>query len=155
MYDGDIETVKDMLVDLQKYVVEIDKYQLNILADDYREKYFDSMVFNCSQNQGKIFVCESAGQVFGMIAGGLEAYCENDRLCYSCPKKGIVYELIVKKDKRHFGAGKMLLNAMEEYFKSIGCEYIQIDVFSYNEPAKRFYYNQGYEDRMLSVFKKV
>ena len=32
------EQIKDLLVDLQKYIIEIDKYNLNIISQDYREK---------------------------------------------------------------------------------------------------------------------
>lgn len=67
-----------MLVDLQKYIIEIDKYNLNIISQDYREKYFEF----------------------------------------------------------------------------IDCEYVQVDVFAYNEHAKKFYLKNGYEDRMVTVFKK-
>lgn len=44
---------------------------------------------------------------------------------------------------------------MDDYFKSLGCEYIQLNVFSYNESAKQFYYKNGYEDRMHTLFKKI
>ena len=149
------DKVKDLLVDLQNYVIEIDKYKLNIISRDYREKYFDNLLEDCTNNQGKIFVYVKANKVLGMIAGFIETCDERDKLVYSCPKKGIIAELIVDKDSREFGVGTKLLEAMENYFKSIHCEFIQIDVFAYNESAKKFYYKNGYEDRMLTVFKKI
>lgn len=36
-YDEDI---KDLLVELQEHIVEIDREKYNILTPDYREKYF-------------------------------------------------------------------------------------------------------------------
>ena len=90
-----------------------------------------------------------------MIAGYVERYSDRDKLDYACPKKGIIAELIVAKNSRKDGVGTKLLSKMEEYFKTIGCEYIQIDVFAYNENAKKFYYNKGYDDRMITVFKKI
>ena len=53
------------------------------------------------------------------------------------------------------GIGTELLKYIENYFKSIDCEFVQIDVFAYNEHAKKFYYKNGYEDRMVTVFKKL
>ena len=149
------EQVKNLLVDLQKYVIEIDKYGLNILSEEYREKYFDYLLNDCKNMNGKIYVYENDGCAVGMIAGYVETYSPRDQLVYSCPKKGIVAELIVDKNFRKDGIGAMLLEKIEKYFKLIGCEYVQIDVFAYNQNAKNFYYKHGYEDRMIMVFKKL
>ena len=149
------EQAKDLLVDLQKYVIEIDKYKLNIISDEYRDKYFDCMLADCNLNQGKCFVCVDGDKVLGMAAGYVEQYNERDKLDYSCPKKGIVAELIVDKNYRKYGLGTNLLNHIEYYFKSINCKFVQIDVFAYNVNAKNFYYKNGYDDRMLTVFKKL
>lgn len=151
----DFEQVKDLLVDLQKYVISIDKYNLNIISKDYREKYFEFMLSDCKASQGKIFVAVEENNVVGMVAGFVQEYDERDKLDYSCPKKGIVAELIVDKNFQTKGVGSKLLKHIEAYFKSISCEFVQIDVFAYNENAKKFYYKNGYEDRMITVFKKL
>ena len=80
---------------------------------------------------------------------------KRDKLDYLCPKKGLIAELIVSKKARSSGIGTQLLKTMEDYFKSIKCEYYQIDVSAYNEGARKFYYKNGYEDRMITVFKKI
>ena len=149
------EQVKGLLVDLQKYVIEIDKYKLNIISDEYRDKYFDYMLADCNSNQGKCFVCVDGDKVLGMVAGYVEQYGERDKLDYSCPKKGIIAELIVDKNYRKDGVGTKLLNQIEHYFKSINCKFVQIDVFASNVNAKNFYYKNGYDDRMVTVFKKL
>lgn len=149
------EVVKDLLVDLQNYVIKIDKYNLNIISEDYREKYFEYMVDDCNKNQGKIFVAVEDDVVLGMIAGFLQTYSERDKLDYKCPQKGIISELIVSKNSRKGGVGTKLLKFMENYFSTIGCSYVQIDVFAYNENAKNFYYKNGYENRMIAIFKKL
>ena len=151
----DIEQIKDLLVELQQYVIEIDKYNLNIISDEYRDKYFEYMIDDLKTQQGKIFVAEEENQIIGMIAGYIQTYDERDSLDYSCPTKGIVVELIVSKKLRSKGTGQMLLKKMEDYFKSINCEFVQIDVFAYNEIAKNFYHKNNYEERMLTLFKKL
>lgn len=153
--NDDIERIKDLLVELQQYVIEIDKYNLNIISTEYRDKYFNYVLEDCVSQQGKIFVAEDDNKIIGMIAGYIQTYDERDKLDYSCPKKGIVAELIVGKNLRSKGTGKILLNKMEEYFKSISCEYSQIDVFAYNNIAKNFYHKNNYEERMLTLFKKL
>lgn len=152
---NDTEQIKDLLVELQYYVIEIDKYNLNIISPEYRDKYFDYMIEDCESKEGKIYVAEDDETVVGFIAGYVQSYDEIDRLDYSCPKKGIVAELIVSKKSRSKGTGNLLLEKMENYFKSIKCEYTQIDVFAYNEIAKKFYYKHNYEDRMITLFKKI
>lgn len=49
----------------------------------------------------------------------------------------------------------MLMNKMEEYFKSKDCEYILVDVFAYNENAIKFYDRNGYHSRMYTKIKKI
>lgn len=147
--------VKDLLVNLQNFVIKIDKYNLNLISKDYREKYFDYLLQDCNKNQGKIFICVKRNKVLGVIAGFVERYDERDKLVHSCPKKGIIAELIVDENSRDGGIGTKLLKTMEDYFKSISCEFVQIDVFAYNEIAKNFYSKNEYEDRMLTMFKKI
>lgn len=149
------ENVKDLLVDLQKYVISIDKYNLNIISSDYRDKYFQYMLNDCIQGEGKVFVAIENDLCLGMIAGYVQKYGNRDKLDYLCPKKGIVSELIVSTNARNKGIGNKLLSKMENYFKSINCEYIQLDVFAYNSNAISFYNKNGYENRMITMFKKV
>lgn len=117
------EEVKNLLVELQEFVIEIDNFKLNTISKDYREKYFEFMIKDCEDNQGKIFVATENNKVIGMIAGFIQNYDERDSLDYTCPKKGLIAELIVSKNARCGGVGTKLLRAMEEYFKSINCEY--------------------------------
>lgn len=113
------------------------------------------MLDDCKGNQGKTFVAIDRNKVVGFVSGFVQEYGERDKLDYSCPTKGIIAELIVNKNSRTNGVGTELLKHIENYFKSIGCEFVQIDVFAYNENAKRFYYKNGYEDRMITVFKQI
>ena len=63
--------------------------------------------------------------------------------------------MIVSKKIRGSGIGQKLMKKMEEYFKSIGCEYVLIDVFAYNDLAINFYNKQGYHARGLIDIKKL
>ena len=136
-------------------IKEIDKYNLNIISKEYRDKYFDFMLKDCINQQGQIFIAVTEGIVVGFIAGFVQIYEKRDKLDYTCPKKGVIAELIVNKNCRSNGIGYKLLSAMENYFKSVNCQYIQLDVFAYNDIAKNFYYKNDYEERMLTLFKKI
>ena len=67
----------------------------------------------------------------------------------------MVSELIVSKNARSMGIGKQLMQKIETYLKSIGCEYIFIDVFAYNENAIKFYDKLGFHTRGLIDIKKI
>ena len=149
------EDVKDLLVELQKYVVSIDKYHLNIVSPQYREVYFKKTLKLIKQNNGKIFVAVKDNKAIGMIAGYIQKYDKLDRIDYTCPKKGIVEELIVSSTNRDKGVGNQLLACMENFFRENNCEFCQVDVFSYNDIGKNFYNKYNLENRMETMFKKL
>lgn len=149
------ENIKDLLVELQQYIVKIDKFKLNILGENYREQYFKKTLEEVYSNNGKLYVAVENGGVLGFICGFVRNYTEEDKLDYLCPKIGVISELIVSKNSRQGGVGKELLETMENYLKSISCKYITIEVFAYNEVARKFYDKYGYEDRCINLFKKI
>ena len=87
--------------------------------------------------------------------GIIRKYDKYDYLDYKCPKSGEITELVISKNIRSKGVGKMLMNKIEEYFKNQNCEYIFVDVFAYNQNAIRFYYKDGYHTRMEIMLKKI
>ena len=72
---------------------------------------------------------------------------------FNAPKRGRITELVVAKNVRFNGIGTILLKAMEEYLKSVGCKDILIGVFAYNDKAVKFYEKNGYHIRMLDMTK--
>lgn len=108
-----------------------------------------------NDNEGKCFLAIENDKVIGLIMGYIRQYDEYDYLDYKCPRSGEISELIVSKSCRNNGVGRELMKKMEEYLKSIGCKYIFIDVFAYNETAIKFYEKEGYHTRGLINVKKV
>jgi ribosomal protein S18 acetylase RimI-like enzyme len=149
------EAVKDLLVELQEYIASIDKFKLNILTDEYRDRYFELTMEEVYSNQGKIFVATNNDCVVGMVAGYKVSYTVDDQIDYKCPPKGMISELIVSKNQRGGGVGKQLMSQMEKYLIDIGCEYIKLQVFAYNQTAYDFYKNLGYEPVLIDMLKKV
>ena len=47
------------------------------------------------------------------------------------------------------------MNKMEKYFKEIGCEYILVEAFAYNDVAINFYIKEGYHSRVYDMIKKI
>ncbi len=153
--ESDYEQIKDLLVELQNYIASIDKYKLNILTDGYREGYFNKTLSETNSGGGKIFVAKDGDKVIGVIAGHLRKYNHLDRLDFTCPKMGIIEELIVSQNARAGGVGKMLVEKMEEFFKLQDCEFVKLEVFAYNKNAHEFYLNLNYENRLIDMIKKL
>lgn len=150
-----LEDVKDLLVELEEYIISIDKDELDQLHHDYRKKMAVLDLEEVGNNEGKCYLALDNNKVIGLIMGYVRTYDKYDYLDYKCPRSGEISELIVSKNIRSNGVGQKLMNKMEEYFKSIGCEYIFIDVFAYNDKAINFYRKQGYHTRMLIDVKKI
>lgn len=153
--DKYLENVRDLLVELEEYIVSIDEDNLDQVGKDYREKLAIIDLEEVKDNNGKCFLAIQDSEVIGLIMGIERTYEETDYLDYKCPKSGEITELIVTKKVRARGVGKELMNKMEEYFKNIGCEYIFVDVFGYNINGINFYEKNDYHTRMLSMVKKV
>ena len=54
----------------------------------------------------------------------------------------MVIKFIINKNTRHDETRTILLDKIVNCFKSINCEYCQIDSFVLNETAKIFYYKK-------------
>ena len=153
--DKYLEDVRDLLVELEEYILTVDKDELDQLHPEYREKMALLDLEEVKENDGKCFLAIENAKAIGLIMGTIIKYDDYDYLDYKCPKEGEITELIVTSKIRSKGVGQALMNKMEEYFKSVGCEYILVDVFAYNENGIKFYDKQGYHPRMHVGIKKI
>lgn len=150
-----LEDIRDLLVELEEYLVSIDKDNLDQVHPDYREKMAIVDLEEVNNNNGKCFLAVENEKAIGLIMGSIPPYEEFDYLDYKCPKRGIITELIVSKNVRSNGIGNKLIEKMEKYFKSKGCEYVLVDVFAYNELGMNFYKKNEYHHRMYVDIKKI
>ena len=150
-----LEDVKDLLVELEEYIISIDQDDLDKVHSEYRDKKAIIDLEKVKNNNGKCFIAIENNTVIGLIMGIIRKYDEFDYLDYKCPKQGEITELIVSKNTRSKGIGQLLIKKLEDYFKSVDCEYIIVDVFGYNDDALKFYYKQEYHPRMITCIKKI
>ena len=153
--DKYLEDVKDLLVELEEYILSIDQDNLDRLHEEYHDKMAILDLEEVNENNGKCYLAIENTKVIGLIMGYVRKYDEYDYLDYKCPKCGEISELIVSKTARSKGIGQKLMQKIEKYFKSIGCEYINVDVFAYNKNAINFYEKNGYHTRGLINIKKI
>ena len=153
--DKYLEDVKDLLTELEEYIVSIDKDHLDQVHPEYREKMAVLDLEEVNKNNGKCYLAIENDKAIGLIMRTISSYDEYDYLDYKCPQRGEITELIVTNKIRSKGIGKELINKMEKYFKSVGCEYVIVDVFAYNEIGKKFYNKKDYHVRMETMIKKI
>lgn len=153
--DKYLEDIKDLLVELEEYLVSIDEDNLDRLHVDYRDKMAIVDLEEVKNNNGKCYIAVEDNKAVGLIMGIIPEYDEFDFLDYKCPKRGIITELVISASKRHSNIGTMLMEKLEEYFKSEGCLYCLVDVFAYNKNAIKFYSKLDYHPRMYTDIKKL
>lgn len=149
------EDVKNLLVELQEYIVSIDNWHLNILTPQYRKLYFEKTMKECGKNKGVMFLAKENNKIIGMICGHLSVYDKYDRADYKCLKSGIIEELIVSQYARASGVGMTLMEKIETYFKELDCQYCHVAVFEPNTLARKFYAKNGYAERLINLSKKL
>ena len=153
--DKYLEDVRDLLVELEEYIISIDEDHLDQLHDEYRDKMALLDLEEIKENNGKCYLYIENNKVVGLIMGIIPPYDKYDYLDYKCPKRGEITELIVSNKIRGKGIGQKLVDKMEEYFKNESCEYIKLEVFAYNNNAINFYEKNKYHNRMIDMIKKI
>ncbi len=153
--DKYLEDIKDLLVELEEYIVSIDEDNLDRVHEEYRDRMALLDLTEVNENSGKCYIALEEDKVVGMVMGIVRSYEEFDYLDYKCPKSGEVTELIVSKKSRGNGVGKALLEIIENYFRSIDCKYVLVDVFGYNKRGINFYNKNNYHCRMITNIKEL
>ena len=107
--DKYLEDVKDLLVELEEYILTIDKDHLDQLHQEYRDKMAILDLEEVKNNNGKCFIAVEDNKAVAVIMGIVGKYDEYDYLDYKCPKRGEITELIVSKGIRGGGIGQQLM----------------------------------------------
>ena len=103
--DKYLDDVKELLVQLEEYIVSIDKDCLDQVHSDYREKMAYIDLKDVNDNNGKCYLALENDNIVGLIMGYIPMYNEFDYLDYKCPKRGKISELIVTSKIRGKGVG--------------------------------------------------
>ena len=61
------EEIKDLLVQLQQHLVDIDEEEYNMVGDEYREKYFEKTMEDVKKFNGKILLYKDNERIVGLI----------------------------------------------------------------------------------------
>ena len=147
--------IAKLLVEEEKYIITIDKDNLDVLSPDFIDKYAANLIDTVNNNEGKIFLIEEDSKIIGMIAGKIVKHSEKEKLKAKNVRIGEIDEIMITKPYQRKGYGTILIHKIEAYFKKIGCDSVILGVFAYNESAIAFYEKQGYHIRTTTKIKKI
>lgn len=116
--------------------------------------YLDKMLTEVDSGYGKLLLAFSGSKSIGFVYGVKSKFYEERKEFAKIV--GNVKELYVKSEYRNKGVGKLLMEEIEKYLISLGCELILLDeVHVQNERAMKFYHKLGYRTRTIELAKVV
>ena len=77
-----LNDVKNLLVELEEYILSIDDDELDQLHPEYRDKMAKLDLEEVNENNGKCFLAIEDEKVIGLIMGAVRKYDEYDYLDY-------------------------------------------------------------------------
>ena len=114
------EQIKDLLVELQNYLIDIDDWHTQVMLPNYREDNFEMDIKKVNNQNGKIYLAVSDRNVVGLIMGIVLIPDEIDKLTNDCAKTGSIIELIVKSTSRNNGIRKNSIRKNGKLFQRNG-----------------------------------
>lgn len=148
------EDVKNLLLELQQHIANLDSEGYNVVGDKFKDLYFAKTINEVNSYQGKMFLYQVEDNIVGLIVGLIN----NERVDlydFRAPKRGRITELVISEKYRKQGIGQKLIEKMEEYLKEQECKDVLLGVLAYNEEAYNFYLNNGYHARTMDMTKKL
>ena len=151
----DLDGVLSLMSMFNQYIQSID----NRHRTDYKlgsSEYFTHKMIDLNQKkQGAIYVAYDDNKLVGFISGHVDEQDEEERMETIPASPGMVDELFVRDDYRGQKIGKKLLEKMENYLRSKGCDIVRFAVFAPNTMARDFYKHQGYNERIIYMLKEL
>lgn len=153
----DFKNFADLTNKLHSYITKIDYQGLEKESPKYREiaaRYYFDQVDN---NEGIIVFAENRNRIIGC---GVAIVIEPDELTKvkykeKYQKTGLIKDIFVEESYRKHGIGTKLIKKLENHLKNRGCKIIRLEVFTPNTAALKTYKDIGYQDRLLTMIKKL
>lgn len=119
--------------------------------DVFKKEQFDVAI----SRGGTAFVAIADGKVVGYTLADILPQKESDLLSFLPAKEGEIIDIYVDQAWHGKHIGRTLLAETEAYLKSKGCTQVLIEVLQSNDPAFRFYKDNGYLPREVYVMKTL
>jgi len=101
--------------------------------------------------ENKYYIVKYNGMNIGYLKMYYKVYKETLKTRGKCSL--VIEELIISKNNRNKGIGKEIMKRIEKEYNDI--DEIEIPVYAFNDSAISFYKNNGYEEYVKRVRKRV
>jgi ribosomal protein S18 acetylase RimI-like enzyme len=98
-----------------------------------------------------VLVADTDGDVIGYAYAAVEGY---NYMALRGPA-GILHDIIVAPEHRGRGVGRLLLNAMLEFFRSRGVPRVVLSTAERNEAAQRLFASTGFRRTMIEMTREL
>lgn len=149
------EAVKDLLVELQAYLVNLDKRGVVVLKDNYREGYFGYVMEEVQKHNGKIFLAQLHDEIVGLVVCKIFQGGGESEYTTTCQNVGFISDLVVSESLRGKRIGRWLLRQANDYFRENDCVYTQLEIFAPNVEAFALYKKLGFEVNCLYMSQRT
>lgn len=153
--DEDRDILLDLTNKLEECVKPLDPLRRVKNLPGFSKLSLQETLDNVKKYQGKITFAEDNGNVIGVIIGVIWEQSEKNKLEIGPHVVGEVVDLYIEEAYRGKGLGTTMLQMMEDYFRSKGCDSMWIEVFSPNEVAHTVYKKYGFIDREIGMLKQL
>ena len=144
------------MAEAQDYYARIDPYHRVWRTPGLPARYANGLLSLIRRRRGFLLVAEVAGRSAGLIVA--QTVFARRSLA---PESGSRYrraeitELYVSKAFRRRGIGRALMAEAERRLRASGYNWVQLEVFAPNRPAREFYREIRYQTRDLRLFKPL
>ncbi|MFA9289367.1 MAG: GNAT family N-acetyltransferase [Weeksellaceae bacterium] len=152
---SDNDLLLSLTTKLDQYVKTLDPLKRIQLRPGFSELSLQDTLKDVRDHNGKIWFAVDSERLVGYIAGVIGDQSQKNKLEIGEHKLGEVLEIYLEEEYRSQGIGKTMLQMMEDYFKSHGCDSIWIDLFIHNTQALNAYRKFGFADRNVGMLKEI
>lgn len=142
-----------LMDEFQNYLIGIDDLKRLVAFKDAGVQYTKIKIEDIKKVNGVMFIATAEQKIIGFVFGMLEPLTEIETLEIGNRKYGTVTDIFVTAKHRNQGVGKMLLEKIEQYFKSVGCDTVSIGMLACNVDAHNMYAHMGYTNRSVDMIK--
>lgn len=117
-------------------------------TDDYIGEYKINLDWNLRNPLGMLFIATIDTKIVGYVTADI-SYSKHSS--YNSSNYCTIGDIMVDEDYHHLGIGKLFIEEIKKWAKSKSTYKIDLNVFSKNTKALRFFKNQGFEDNFNNL----
>ncbi len=148
--DLDENSVRKLIQELKEHENKLD----NDLKTNHeaQEATFKEIITPLNEDRGEIYVAELDNQIIGFIAFNIDI--KNYIQMFNKIPVVFISDIIVTKDFRNKGIGKLLLTKAQEFARQHNIKYLKLTVLS-NNTATKLYKDIGFNDYEITMLKNI